>query len=380
MRKLNWLLGVAGAAAAVTWSALTFPHAATSNSVLFDREIVRIIDKHCVMCHMDGGPASAIETWEQAWLARNGFHDEVLARHMPPWAAVSGYGKFSNANHLTLREMRFIVSWVEGLGPRNNGELFFNVAGVDALAEPVTASFDTDSWHLGEPDQVISVAPVGVGAGNLPGTDMQWYGNLIDTNLLEEYRLTGLEFLPDDRSRLHAVVFSLATDSQWLATWTPWHGYREFVSDTGIHLAPGERLVVNYLVSGRDTPFFLEGRLGLHLAESTEGPKRSLQELRLQGQASGNRLQLDTVLEHAIQLTALWPELPAGTDALEVTARNPDGRVQILLLALDLPEQWPTSYLLETPAALPAGTVITATATAVTGSLFGPLSLTLSAY
>ena len=49
---------------------------------------------------------------------------EVLRRHMPPWAAVPGYGEFANDNGLTLREAQFLVSWVEGLGPRNAGSTF----------------------------------------------------------------------------------------------------------------------------------------------------------------------------------------------------------------------------------------------------------------
>ncbi|MBT6043033.1 MAG: cytochrome c, partial [Gammaproteobacteria bacterium] len=133
---------------AAAWSALTFPHAATSNSVLFDREIVRILNTHCVMCHMTGGPAEDIVTWQQTWLMRDAIHDKVLARHMPPWAAVAGYGSFKNANQLTLREKRFIVSWVEGLGPRNNGEVFFNVPGAGGTQdEPVTASFEPTVWR-----------------------------------------------------------------------------------------------------------------------------------------------------------------------------------------------------------------------------------------
>ncbi len=103
------------------------PHAATSNTVLFDREIVRILNDHCVMCHAEGGPSFPLSTYEQTWLARAAIHREVLAHRMPPWAAVQGYGKFANANTLTLRETRFIVSWVEGLGPRNSGTVFLNV-------------------------------------------------------------------------------------------------------------------------------------------------------------------------------------------------------------------------------------------------------------
>ena len=77
---------------------------------------------------------------------------EVLRRHMPPWAAVPGYGEFANDNGLTPRETQFLVSWVEGLGPRNGGTTFLNVpAGVPAPA-PVRASARAGGWQLGEPD------------------------------------------------------------------------------------------------------------------------------------------------------------------------------------------------------------------------------------
>ena len=53
---------------------------------------------------------------------------------MPPWAAVSGYGQFVNENVATLRETQFLVSWVEGLGPRNAGSRLPQRAGLRAAA------------------------------------------------------------------------------------------------------------------------------------------------------------------------------------------------------------------------------------------------------
>jgi len=53
---------------------------------------------------------------------------------MPPWAAIPGYGDFANDNSLTLREVQFMVSWVEGLGPRNAGTVFLNVQDPGASA------------------------------------------------------------------------------------------------------------------------------------------------------------------------------------------------------------------------------------------------------
>ncbi|MDG2174827.1 MAG: hypothetical protein P8M72_01635 [Gammaproteobacteria bacterium] len=367
---------------AAAWSAFTFPHAATSNSVLFDREIVRILNIHCAMCHMSGGPAEDITTWQQTWLQRDAIHDQVLARHMPPWAAVSGYGSFKNTNQLTLREKRFIVSWVEGLGPRNTGEVFFNLPGTDgAQDEPVTASFDTAAWRLGDPGRVVRVAPDDVLVGTLDGSELLQAFVTIDPFIQEETFLSGLEFLPDDRRNLHAVVFSVADSGQWLATWTPWYGHREFSEDSGVRLAPGQHIQADYLMSESNSGMTVNGSLGLHFANTTTA--RQVQEISVESQGRGTRLQTETTLENETTVIALWPEYPAGTHSLEISARHPNGRVEILLLALDIPEQWPTSYILESPITLPAGSRLTVTANAgdaQSTALSGMLRLTLSNY
>src|SRR4029077_8686956 len=84
-------------------------HETLTTTVLFDREIVRILDKHCVMCHVENGPSFPLMTYEQTWVQGRKIRAGVLARHMPPWAAVQGYGQFTNDNSLTLRETQFIV-------------------------------------------------------------------------------------------------------------------------------------------------------------------------------------------------------------------------------------------------------------------------------
>ena len=91
-------------------------------------------------------------------MQRGAIHREVLAHRMPPWPAVDGYGRFANANALTLRETRFVVSWVEGLGPRNKGEVFLNTLAPAATQREVKASVDFAAWRLGEPDHIVRVA------------------------------------------------------------------------------------------------------------------------------------------------------------------------------------------------------------------------------
>src|SRR5271169_1786243 len=136
MKKLLLAMIAAGAVTAPAHETLT-------TTVLFDREIVRILDKHCVMCHVENGPSFPLATYEQAWLQGRKIRADVIARHMPPWAAVPGYGQFANDNGLTLRETQFMVSWVEGLGPRNAGTVFTNTALLGAeLPKEVRAHAD----------------------------------------------------------------------------------------------------------------------------------------------------------------------------------------------------------------------------------------------
>src|SRR5580700_6091958 len=99
MKKLAAIVAMGAASAWILWS-----HETLTTTVLFDREIVRILDKHCVMCHFENGPSFPLETYEQTWLQKRKIHAATISRHMPPWDAVPGYGQFINENNLTLRE------------------------------------------------------------------------------------------------------------------------------------------------------------------------------------------------------------------------------------------------------------------------------------
>ena len=58
------------------------------STVVFDREIVAILNAHCVTCHRVGGVSFPLETYEQTFFKRNEIRAQALERHMPPWPAV----------------------------------------------------------------------------------------------------------------------------------------------------------------------------------------------------------------------------------------------------------------------------------------------------
>jgi hypothetical protein len=354
------VLAIAFFSARVAW-----PHAATSNTVLFDREIVAILNDHCVMCHAERALAFPLSTYEQTWLARAAVHREVLAHRMPPWPAVQGFGKFANANALTLRETRFIVSWVEGLGPRNAGEVFLNVQGSAARAE-IEARSDYRAWRLGAPDTTVELPGTASGEPVATGARLRVQRVAIDLRLDSERRLRALEYRPADRSALHAVVFTVEQTGQWLSTWTPWYGYRELPEGAAFRLPAGARIVAEIHTATESPSNDGLGELGLHFAQPSarrESTDVVLEASAVAGaDAQRRRLHAEVEVATELQALALWPQLPAGAESLEVAVRRPDGRIEVWLYALHIPLEWPTAFVLAKPAELPAGSRLSVTA------------------
>src|SRR6202030_1903506 len=146
--RLHSRIAVCAALCALTGPERAVSHETLTTTVLFDREIVRILNKHCVMCHVENGPSFPLATYEQTWLKARKIRAEAIARHMPPWSAFPGYGQFANDNGLTLRETQFIVSWVEGSGPRNAGTVFTNTADPNAVRrKEVRAEANFGRWQ-----------------------------------------------------------------------------------------------------------------------------------------------------------------------------------------------------------------------------------------
>ncbi len=236
-------------------------HGSLTTTVLFDREIVGLLERRCTSCHNEGGVSFPLSTYEQTWVKRLSMRTEVLRRHMPPWAAVPGYGEFDNDNGLTLREQQFLVSWVEGLGPRNAGNTFLNVsAGVTAPAS-VRASARVLDWRLGAPDitrTLESTVPA--------GPDSMVRRVTIDLGLTEPRRIGAIEFLPADRRRLRAAVFRVQSTGQWLGSWTPWYGFAKLPQGVAFQLPAGARLSAELHYGAGAEPVTDIGTVGLFLA------------------------------------------------------------------------------------------------------------------
>lgn len=376
-RALLLFAGVFAVTVCAAWPRVVRSHETLTTTVLFDREIVRILDAHCVMCHAADGPSFPLETYEETWLRRRDVRDAAIARHMPPWAAVPGYGHFANDNGLTLRETQFVVSWVEGLGPRNAGTVFTNTVDSGVRPREIRArNLHAGHWHLGEPTLTRPLPPARIEAGAANHVRQV----VVDLGLTSVQRVRAVEYRPGDRRVVRAASFTIQETGQWLGSWTPWYGYMELPEDAVHMLPPGSHVVAEIHYRGAGEPVVDAGTLGLSFADDrTRQPVSDIVLTAAPAGAAG-RVRAETRLGADTRAIALRPEMSSSVTSIEVSARRPDGGTDILLFARDFDEHWPTPYIFTEPVLLRRGTVLAVTAYTAEDAPNPSLRLTMSSY
>jgi hypothetical protein len=101
-------------------STAALAHDRITTTMSWTREIGPLVQARCVSCHRPGGQGPMpLVTYEEARPWARAVREEVLARRMPRWHAVRGYGSFVNDPSLSSFEIAAIVAWVDGGAPRD---------------------------------------------------------------------------------------------------------------------------------------------------------------------------------------------------------------------------------------------------------------------
>ena len=345
-------------------------HDTLTTTVLFDREIVRILDKHCVMCHAENGPAFPLETYEQTWLLGKKLRASVIARHMPPWASVPGYGDFVNDNSLTLREIQFIVSWVEGLGPRNAGTVFTNVANSSAPRVPVRAKWEFGKWKRGTPSVALNMEPVVIPPGE--GNTVKEIS--VATGLKMVQAVTRIEYIPGDPRVVRAAFFKIQETGQWIGSWTPWYGSIEAPTNTVYRLPGGSHILAEIYYRGAKASVTDGGKIGLYFQDKPASNTLSDLTLSQGDQPTSGRYRAEISLPRDTHIVALRLDPPSAAKSVEVSERRIDGQTRELLFAKDFSSDWPSPFIFKQPVLLRRGSVLTVT------SYGRPVKVTASRY
>ena len=175
--------------------------------VTYHGRISRIVGRHCVECHRDGGVGPfPLDTYDDL-VAHAAMVREVVERGvMPPWFAAAPppdaetgrvHTPWANDRALAAAEKADLVAWLAGGRPEG-----------DPREAPPPRSFG-DGWQIGTPDAVFEFAePVPIKA---TGT-MPYQTVIVETHLPEDRWVQAIEVQPGDRNVVHHALIHVAGD------------------------------------------------------------------------------------------------------------------------------------------------------------------------
>ncbi len=170
--------------------------ATASSEITYHNQISRLLQRHCVECHREGGVGPfALDTYEDA-IAHAPMIREVVHRGiMPPWFAAPDKNHTAspwiNDRSLSVSEKQQLFAWLDNKMPAG-----------EPKQSPAPRTFE-DGWLIGKPDAVFQFTkPVKVKA---TGT-MPYQNVIIDTHLESDRWVQAIEVQPEDRSVVHHVL------------------------------------------------------------------------------------------------------------------------------------------------------------------------------
>src|SRR5436853_3272196 len=184
------------AAAALSWLLLCGVAnrkgiASDQTGVTFDNQIVRLLQKHCQVCHHDGDIAPfSLVSYEDASRFGEAAQTAVEKKEMPPWKAAAGCGQFDGDRRLSGEELQQLADWVSAGKPEGDPH---------DLPPPLVF---TENWPLGQPDVVLE--PDADFQVNI-GDDLYRYFSL-PTDLRGDRFLSAIDVRPGARSIVHHAI------------------------------------------------------------------------------------------------------------------------------------------------------------------------------
>jgi hypothetical protein len=351
-------------------------HEPITTKVTFNKEVVRILERNCLACHAPGKIKSDIPltTYEDARPWAKAIKEEVLEKRMAPFQAVKGYGSFVHDYRLPQRDVELLVSWIEGGAPRGEGK--------DYPKEEIDRLITGNEWELGapdlilQPDQEIRIAPEG---------DDETRCFVLPTNLKEDRWISAVDFQPGAGTVVYSASLFLTPPSggrvpakagttnscppnaEPIGQWAPGQSASRLPSGAAIRLPVNSRLVMQVRYRKNGQAGADRSSVGLYFAK--EPPGKLVRNVTINAPATvipanpeSQRVKASYAINESTEVVAIRPLLFPLAKSVEVSARRPDGSVEVRIWAKDDRFDWQPTYFFKKPVALPAGARVEVTA------------------
>ena len=349
-------------------------------------DVYPILRARCQSCHQEGeiGPMaftnySDTRPWAKA------IREAVVRRTMPPWHADKRSTlEFHNDRSLPSAEIQKIVAWVDK-----------GAAEGRKIDTPKPEKRD-GGWKLGKPDVVLRIPGYKIPArGEIPYTFV-----INSAGLTEDKWIRAAEFRIDKRSVVHHMNafirppgssyleglerehFLVPTLTQrrvgrpgeglferreLLLGYEPGYAPIPWREDQAKLIRAGSDIVfeIHYTANGKEQTDYSE--FGLYFAD--KAPRERVlstqtqdMEIAIPAGDANYKSSASITFGQPVKLISLQPHMHLRGKAMEIRARYPDGRVETLLDVPHYSFNWQTTYFLEKPKLLPAGSTIESTA------------------
>ena len=346
--------------------AIDYPELANRSAhadISYTETIAPMLAENCVSCHREGG----IGPWAMTdYNMVRGFapmiREVVRTQRMPPWHADPHVGSFRNNRSLSDEQIRTLVHWIEAGAPKGEGE--------DLLA---VMKRHWPQWVMGEPDVIIPIPAEDVPASGVVDYKYKMVQNPLD----EDVWVKAAEIIPGDRAVLHHVITSfgeLETQGRRagrlkrggggsLGGYVPGAEGDPFPDQTGV-LLPANATIefqMHYTTAGKATTDASQMGLYLHKGAPEHELKSMIllnSRIKIPAGADNHSEVAQRVIDKDILVYSLLPHAHYRGKASEFVAHYPDGTQEQLLSVPRYDFNWQTTYTLQDPKRLPAGTKI----------------------
>jgi hypothetical protein len=345
--------------------AVAFPERARSAqhaSISYTDDVAPIIQEKCVTCHQKGGIAPfAMDSYEVVKGFAPMIRESVRTDRMPPYFADPHIGTFQNDQSMSPEQTKTLIHWIEAGAPRGKGEDVLKINATEAPEWPA---------HLGKPDVIVDLPAYDVPASGI----VEYQNQRVPNPFSEDTWLRAISIKPGERAVLHHVVSNHVPDPTKprskipggsVGSYTPGAEAQVIADGVGAPVPGGGKLnfQMHYTTTGKAATD--KTQVGFYtLKAPPEYIKRStvIGDFALAipaGEARHEEIAYLTFPADAYIFT-LYPHAHYRGWHVELKAKTPDGKEEMLLSLPKYDFNWQRDYDPVEPIHIKAGTKLIA--------------------
>ncbi len=347
-----------------------------TTSITYYGQIARILQRHCLECHRDGGIGPfALDTLDDVVSHAGMIETVVRNKTMPPWfvnqpsssdsqQSVDQTLVWSNDRSLAVDDREALLEWINSGQPAGNQK-----------NAPASITFPSD-WSIGTPDAIWEFQdPVPVKATGV----MPYQYITVETNLDEPKWVQAIEIQPGNREVVHHVIVSVhqadkdqkrrlqqEENGLW-AGYVPGQSVWAYPDGYARYLPKGARLIFQMHYTPNGTATEDRTRIGVVFAKSPpdhEVRVRGISNRRINIPPGASRHQEEAFIKLPVDVTVLGflPHMHLRGTACRYEIIGDNGTREMLL---DIPYydfNWQLLYRYSEPKTFLAGDILQFTA------------------